>query len=111
MLIFEINWNWHCHWRIIQAIEKNLKEVSQYLLWFKKKTADWKFYDKNTNFNIAACDRGKYGKGCKQRCTCKNNGICDHVTGKCDCSRVVGKTGDHCDEGFIYLLKCLDITD
>ena len=43
LLIFEINWNWHCHWRIIQALEKDLKEVFQYLLWFKKNPVNWKF--------------------------------------------------------------------
>ncbi|XP_078331930.1 scavenger receptor class F member 2-like [Crassostrea virginica] len=49
-------------------------------------------------FACIACEQGKYGEGCKQKCTCQNNATCDHVTGKCDCSRVVGKTGDHCDE-------------
>ncbi|XP_078331951.1 platelet endothelial aggregation receptor 1-like [Crassostrea virginica] len=56
-----------------------------------------------------ACDQGKYGEGCKHKCTCQNNATCDHVTGKCDCSRVVGKTGDHCDEGFIFKSEMLVI--
>nr|XP_022286379.1 multiple epidermal growth factor-like domains protein 6 isoform X3 [Crassostrea virginica] len=60
-------------------------------------------------FACIACEQGKYGEGCKQKCTCQNNATCDHVTGKCDCSRVVGKTGDHCDEDCpprFYGLNC-----
>ena len=31
------------------------------------------------------------------------------MTGKCDCSRVIGKTGDLCDEGFIFKSEMLVI--
>ncbi|XP_078331970.1 uncharacterized protein LOC111099217 isoform X2 [Crassostrea virginica] len=56
-----------------------------------------------------ACEQGKYGEGCKYKCTCQNNATCDHVTGICDCSQVVGKTGDNCDKDCpsqFYGLNC-----
>nr|XP_022297494.1 multiple epidermal growth factor-like domains protein 11 [Crassostrea virginica] len=65
-------------------------------------------------FACVACEQGKYGYGCRHWCKCQNNAICDHVTGKCDCSRVVGKTGNNCEEDCpprYYGLNCSSLCD
>lgn len=40
------------------------------------------------------CDDGFYGESCAQSCKCKNDGICNAVTGACTC--IPGWTGDFC---------------
>lgn len=42
----------------------------------------------------SACEEGKYGKYCKNQCTCKNSAHCDKATGKCTCKP--GFNGTYC---------------
>lgn len=32
------------------------------------------------------CPLGKYGSNCSKDCSCRNGGMCDHVTGQCECA-------------------------
>lgn len=41
------------------------------------------------------CDEGTFGKDCKEKCNCKNNGACHPQTGQCTCS--AGYVGDSCE--------------
>ncbi|XP_061170708.1 receptor-type tyrosine-protein phosphatase epsilon-like [Saccostrea echinata] len=48
----------------------------------------------------SVCPRGWYGHGCKKQCSghCRNNDICDHVTGRCDNGCADGWIGRNCEE-------------
>lgn len=46
---------------------------------------------------LAACPTGSYGEGCNQTCSCRNDGICHPVSGRCAC--MAGWTGPNCTEG------------
>ncbi|CAC5376219.1 unnamed protein product [Mytilus coruscus] len=46
-----------------------------------------------------ACEYPYYGDNCLQQCDCAH-GVCDHVTGKCDC--LVGWTGTKCNNSCDY---------
>ena len=48
-------------------------------------------------FFPAACPEGTYGANCEERCACQNEGICDPVTGACECPP--GVIGDRCENG------------
>lgn len=37
-----------------------------------------------------------FGRGCRQRCQCENNALCDHVSGACTCQQ--GWTGTYCEK-------------
>ena len=41
------------------------------------------------------CSPGKYGRDCKNNCSCQNYASCHHVQGVCTCS--FGWTGKTCD--------------
>lgn len=43
------------------------------------------------------CPSGTFGIDCKEKCTCKNGGLCDKATGRCNCG--LGWTGDFCESG------------
>lgn len=32
------------------------------------------------------CPLGKYGINCSKDCHCRNGGLCDHITGQCQCA-------------------------
>ena len=75
-------WNWYCLWRSIHAGKTSGWVYNSNLYKYYKKYYKENFYLKKesiikTKFKIAACEQEKYGKGCKHRCTCKNNAICD----------------------------------
>lgn len=54
------------------------------------------FFNKYFNFLfISACPPGRYGNNCSETCLCQNDGICDPVSGSCQCG--LGWTGDMCD--------------
>ncbi|MEQ2162597.1 hypothetical protein GOODEAATRI_021408 [Goodea atripinnis] len=42
------------------------------------------------------CPLGKYGINCSKDCSCRNGGLCDHVTGRCHCA--AGFSGRRCQE-------------
>lgn len=45
----------------------------------------------------AACEAGRFGVGCVERCHCVNAASCHHVTGECLC--LPGWRGKRCDKG------------
>ena len=47
-------------------------------------------------FNFSACKFPYFGERCLELCKCEH-GVCDPVTGKCDC--LVGWTGTKCNHG------------
>ena len=56
------------------------------------------------------CPNDRYGQGCKQLCTCKNNAKCHHINGACTCTAGwIGKEcGQLCNKGY-YGKNCLQI--
>ncbi|XP_036365299.1 multiple epidermal growth factor-like domains protein 10 [Octopus sinensis] len=44
------------------------------------------------------CPGGKYGTGCNAECSCRNNDVCDRVTGKCPHGCPPGFTSGTCKE-------------
>lgn len=38
------------------------------------------------------CPFGWFGINCSQVCTCRNAGLCDHISGQCQCT--AGYVGD-----------------
>ncbi|KAI8509831.1 Endothelial cell-specific molecule 1 [Branchiostoma belcheri] len=46
--------------------------------------------------NVKACPAGKYGKNCRQPCSCQHGALCHSFTGACHCAP--GWTGVHCTE-------------
>lgn len=32
------------------------------------------------------CPFGSFGVNCSQECTCRNSGLCDHISGQCQCT-------------------------
>lgn len=53
---------------------------------------------------VTGCPEGTYGAGCSSQCPgCRNDGVCDSVTGQCKCTP--GFIGDICDQSKdLYLL-------
>lgn len=46
---------------------------------------------------VTGCPEGTYGAGCSSQCPgCRNDGMCDSVTGQCKCTP--GFIGDICDQ-------------
>lgn len=46
---------------------------------------------------VTGCPEGTYGAGCSSQCPgCRNDGVCDSVTGQCKCTP--GFIGDICDQ-------------
>lgn len=47
------------------------------------------------------CTNGWYGANCSQRCSghCRDDTICNHVTGLCDKGCDAGWTGSLCNQG------------
>lgn len=60
-------------------------------------------YDEQQNYRyiFIECSEGRYGVNCSQECSgqCKDNIICEHVTGQCVKGCDVGWTGATCDKG------------
>ena len=55
---------------------------------------------------IVECSQGQYGLNCIEKCSCRNNTECHHVTGICSCHR--GYTGENCLQGGpAYTCVCL----
>lgn len=54
------------------------------------------------------CVEGWFGEGCNHKCTghCKDNIICNHVTGNCERGCSLGWTGYRCEKGsgFVYII-------
>ena len=52
-------------------------------------------------FKRIECIGGWYGVDCKQQCSghCRDNAVCNHVTGQCDKGCAVGWRGALCDKG------------
>lgn len=42
------------------------------------------------------CPAGMFGLGCRHRCQCENEALCDHVSGACTCQ--VGWIGTFCEK-------------
>ncbi|KAF3688778.1 Multiple epidermal growth factor-like domains protein 11 [Channa argus] len=42
------------------------------------------------------CPLGKYGINCSKDCSCRNGGLCDHITGQCQCA--AGFSGRRCQD-------------
>ena len=65
-----------------------------------------KVYDKITYVLIKECTAGWYGLDCKQQCSghCRDDDVCDHVTGQCDGGCAAGWRGALCDKG-IHVYK------
>uniref|UniRef100_A0A672JQW7 Multiple EGF like domains 11 n=1 Tax=Salarias fasciatus TaxID=181472 RepID=A0A672JQW7_SALFA len=42
------------------------------------------------------CPSGLFGINCSEQCTCRNGGLCDHVSGQCQCS--AGFIGERCQD-------------
>lgn len=50
---------------------------------------------------VTGCPEGTYGAGCSSQCPgCRNDGVCDSVTGQCKCTP--GFIGDICDQSKTY---------
>lgn len=50
---------------------------------------------------VTGCPEGTYGAGCSSQCPgCRNDGMCDSVTGQCKCTP--GFIGDICDQSKTY---------
>ena len=64
-------------------------------------------------FLFLDCSSGTYGSACKPCGQCKNDVVCDRVSGQCPSGCEVGWSGTRCDQGnlfiylFIYLFICL----
>lgn len=54
-----------------------------------------------TKSDLTECIVNWYGLDCKLQCSehCKDKGVCNHVTGKCDGGCAAGWYGALCDEG------------
>lgn len=52
------------------------------------------------------CREGWYGENCTQQCIghCRDNTICNHVTGVCERGCSLGWTGTFCENGNFYLV-------
>uniref|UniRef100_A0A8D3EBW1 Multiple EGF-like-domains 6b n=1 Tax=Scophthalmus maximus TaxID=52904 RepID=A0A8D3EBW1_SCOMX len=46
---------------------------------------------------LCACEAGRFGSGCEERCRCSHGVACHHVTGECQCPP--GWRGKLCDKG------------
>ena len=53
------------------------------------------------HFFFKACAIGWYGPDCKHQCSghCRDNAVCNQVTGSCDASCAAGWHGLYCDKG------------
>ncbi|KAI3371279.1 hypothetical protein L3Q82_023896, partial [Scortum barcoo] len=53
---------------------------------------------KNRQGSVCAqpCPLGKYGINCSKDCSCRNGGLCDHITGQCQCA--AGFSGRRCQD-------------
>lgn len=45
----------------------------------------WLFFSKGS-VCAQPCPLGKYSINCSKDCSCRNGGLCDHVTGQCQCA-------------------------
>lgn len=56
---------------------------------------------KFTFIYLTECSEGRYGVNCSQECSghCKDNIICEHVTGQCVKGCNAGWKGSPCDKG------------
>ncbi len=50
------------------------------------------------------CPAGTFGLGCKEKCKCENGGLCDKMTGRCNCG--LGWTGELCESGKWSWRRC-----
>lgn len=50
------------------------------------------------------CTKGSFGVNCSEECVgyCRDNNLCNHVTGLCDNGCASGWTGYMCDEGWLF---------
>ena len=50
---------------------------------------------------LKGCPAGWYGVDCKQQCSghCRDNAVCNHVTGQCDRACAAGWSGALCSQG------------
>ena len=64
-------------------------------------------------YSFLDCSSGTYGSACKPCGQCKNDVVCDSVSGQCPPGCEIGWSGTRCDQGdlfiylFIYLFVCL----
>jgi hypothetical protein len=57
-------------------------------------------------FLITACDKGNFGKGCRNTCHCLNGVGCNNVNGECPCGNCdAGWKPNTCYEGKLFLLS------
>lgn len=43
------------------------------------------------------CPFGSFGVNCSQECMCRNSGLCDHISGQCQC------TAGYIGERYVFL--------
>ena len=50
---------------------------------------------------LKVCTKDWYGLDCKQQCSghCRDNVVCNHMTGQCDVGCAAGWTGSKCNKG------------
>jgi len=51
------------------------------------------------------CEPGRYGEGCKKKCSCPPDARCDHITGRCWKECPQGYHGENCDQGEVVGLE------
>lgn len=51
------------------------------------------------------CEPGRYGEGCRKKCSCSPDTQCDHVTGQCWKECPQGYHGENCDQGEVVGLE------
>ncbi|XP_078330668.1 uncharacterized protein LOC144624644 [Crassostrea virginica] len=81
----------------------------RYVIFFNERNSELKYpdeyqltsvYTELCEVIVLECTAGWYGLDCKQECSgnCKDNTVCNHVTGQCDGGCAAGRRGTLCDK-------------
>lgn len=66
------------------------------------------FFINSLGFNFVECFRGFYGINCLYYCFCRNDVLCNSITGECNCiSGFIGIVCEKCEFClFFFLVWC-----